>query len=98
MVDNQMIPKITTNRPIDTIDVNLTISDINYLLNTVYPILKWSLLIFLVLYLIISFVVIKQIKMMTRTLETPTDKYLILLGYIHFGLVAGVICFSLLAL
>ena len=90
---------ITTTKPNDLpVNLDLAIGDVNYILNTVYPMLKWGLLIFLVLYLITSIIVVKQIKMMVNTLATPSEKYLIILGYIHLGLIVGVIAFSFLAL
>ncbi len=79
-------------------NLNFSMSDINHILNTIYPALKWGLMIFLFFYLIVAFILLKQIRLMTDTLSSTTDKYLFILGYIHLGIVLGIICFAILAL
>ena len=90
---------INTNQPtLEYPPATEWVKEAQYLLDKVYPILKWGLIIFLAIYLLTALIVIKQIKMMTETLSSPSDKYLIILGYIHLGIVIALICFAVIAL
>ena len=53
----------------------------------IFPIVKAALEIFLIIYTIVAYVVIKQIGLMTRTIKSETNKYLFILAYIHFFVV-----------
>ena len=47
--------------------------------------LKIGILLFLSLYLLFSFIVVKQVKVMTETLEVGFEKQLKILAYLHLG-------------
>ena len=63
-----------------------------------YPIAKIALILFLSAYLIIAIVVIKQINLMTRTIQSGSTKYLYILSIIHLLVVASMLIFALVAL
>jgi hypothetical protein len=67
--------------------------DINF-----FPIIKAGLEIFLILYAIIAFVVIKQIDLMTRTIKSEFNKILYILAYMHLFIVLIVLVITFFAL
>lgn len=50
------------------------------------------------IYTIFSFVVVKQVKMMTKTLEVSFETPLLFISYIHLFFSIGVFVFALLVL
>ena len=50
------------------------------------------------LYIIFSLVVVRQVGLMTRTLEVNFEKPLILFSYLHFFFAVGVFVFAFLVL
>ena len=60
----------------------------------IYSIAKDLLLIFLLTYLFIAILVIKQINLMTRTVNSGSNKYLYILAYIHLAIVITTLIFS----
>lgn len=65
---------------------------------TVWPIVKILILLFLVLYIVFSLVLIKQVQLMTKTLEIGFESQLKLLAFIHFLFAVAVLIFSILIL
>lgn len=65
---------------------------------TVWAILKILILIFLSLYIIFSLVLIKQVQMMTVTLEIGFEKQLKFLAFVHALFAIGVLVFGILIL
>ncbi|PIR42576.1 hypothetical protein CO058_02855 [candidate division WWE3 bacterium CG_4_9_14_0_2_um_filter_35_11] len=53
----------------------------------IYTIAKWLLEIFLFVYSIISVVVIRQIKFMTITIKSDTNKLIFFFAYFHLAVV-----------
>lgn len=53
----------------------------------IYTISKWLLEIFLFIYSIISIVVIRQIKFMTITIKSDTNKLIFFFAYFHLAVV-----------
>lgn len=62
----------------------------------IFAILKIILIVFMLGYLIVSAVVLKQIYMMTDTIKSETNSLIIMLGYINLFL--GLIIFLLVLL
>ena len=63
---------------------------VNYISDLLHGVTKYTLIAILVAYLIIALLTIKQISLMTKTVETSTNTAIFLLGYIH--LFAVVVC------
>ncbi len=57
--------------------------------------LKGGLVLFLISYFIVSLVVIKQIYMMTTTIKSKNDFFIVFLGYLHSLVVALMLLFTL---
>jgi len=64
----------------------------------IYPIAKNLLLVFLLIYLFIAILVIKQINLMTHTVNSGSNKYLYILAYIHLAIVITTLIFSFISL
>jgi hypothetical protein len=62
----------------------------DFINNLFLGVTKYVLIIFLIIYLIIALLTIKQISLMTQTIKTHTNKMIFLLGYIH--LFAVLVC------
>ena len=65
---------------------------------TIWSIVKILVLIFLGIYIVFSLVLIKQVQMMTTTLEIGFEKQLKLLSYAHSAFAIGVFVFGILIL
>lgn len=65
---------------------------------TVWSILKILIIIFLAIYIVFSLVLIKQVSMMTTTLEIGFEKQLKFLSYIHALFAIAVFVFGILIL
>ena len=63
----------------------------------VWSALKVIVLIFMVVYLIFSVVLIRQVRLMTATLEVGFEKPVILLAFLHFFFAIGVFLFTIFA-
>ena len=58
-------------------------------------ILKGGLVLFLIIYFVVSLVVIKQIYMMTTTIKSKNDFFIVFLGYLHTLIVALMLLFTI---
>jgi len=65
---------------------------------SVWPVIKIFVLIFLVIYLIFAFVIIRQVQLMTKTLEVGFEKQLKFLSLLHFLFAVAVLVFGILIL
>ncbi|KKQ93627.1 hypothetical protein A2865_02410 [Candidatus Woesebacteria bacterium RIFCSPHIGHO2_01_FULL_39_17] len=65
---------------------------------SVFTIVKIAVWIFLLLYILFAGVVIKQIRVMTETLEVGFEKQIKVLGIVHFLLAVIVFLLSLVVL
>jgi hypothetical protein len=65
---------------------------------SVWPIIKIFIVIFLVIYTIFAFVIIRQIQLMTNTVQVGFEKQLKFLGFAHFLFAIAVLIFSLIIL
>ena len=65
---------------------------------SVWSILRIFVLIFLGIYIIFSFVVIRQVQLMTQTLEIGFENQLKFLSFMHFLFAVAVFVFALIIL
>jgi hypothetical protein len=65
---------------------------------TIWPIVKIFVIIALVIYSVFAGVVLKQIKMMTDTIEVGFEAPIIFIGLAHFLFAVGVLVFALIIL
>lgn len=65
---------------------------------TIWSVLKVLIIIVLVIYIIFSLVLIKQVQMMTKTLEIGFETQLKFLSFAHFLFAVGVLVFSIIIL
>ncbi|HCR35992.1 hypothetical protein A2130_00530 [Candidatus Woesebacteria bacterium GWC2_33_12] len=65
---------------------------------TLWSILKVFILIFLVIYIIFAFVVMRQVQLMTATLEVGFEGQLKFLAFLHFLFAIAVFVFAILIL
>ncbi len=65
---------------------------------SVWTIVKFLVLIFLVIYIIFAFVVVKQVKSMTVTLEVGFEKQLKLMSFLHLLFAIAVLISSIIIL
>lgn len=65
---------------------------------TIWSVIKVLILIFLCIYIIFSLVLIKQVQMMTTTLEIGFEKQLKFLSIVHSLFAIGVLIFGILIL
>ncbi len=65
---------------------------------TVWIVIKFFLIILLSLYLIFSYVIIRQVQLMTATLEVGFETQLKFLAFAHFVFAAVVLIFSIITL
>lgn len=63
-----------------------------------WAIAKWFVVFAFALYLVFAFVVIKQVNLMTGTLELTFEKPIKLLAWMHFLFAVGVLIIALLIL
>lgn len=59
---------------------------------------KIPILILLSIYTIASLLLIKQIKLMNQTIISPSNKYILIIGYIHVIFVMLIFLFAIFAL
>lgn len=65
---------------------------------SIWPLIKIFLIILMVIYLIFAFVVVRQVQLMTDTLEVGFESQLKLLSFIHLLFAIAVLIFSLIIL
>lgn len=65
---------------------------------TVWSILKVFILIFMVLYMIFALVVVRQVQLMTDTLEVGFEKQLRFMSFVHLLFAVAVFLFSIIIL
>ncbi len=63
-----------------------------------FALLKWFYVFAFFIYTIFSFVIVKQVRIMTKTLEVGFEGPLLIASYIHFLFAIGVFIFALLVL
>lgn len=71
----------------------LGLNTINWLL-----IIKTVSLVFLFVYFFASLVVIKQIRMMSKTIMSDTNKYIFFIGYLHMFIVLAILLYALIVI
>lgn len=64
----------------------------------IWGIIKVLILVFLLIYVVFAFVVVKQVKLMTVTLEVGFEKQLKLLSFIHLLFALAVLVFAIIIL
>ncbi|MDP3918057.1 MAG: hypothetical protein Q8Q30_02705 [Candidatus Woesebacteria bacterium] len=64
----------------------------------IWGIIKVLILVFLLIYVVFAFVVVKQVKLMTVTLEVGFEKQLKLLSFIHLLFAIAVLVFAIIIL
>ena len=65
---------------------------------TIWSVIKVLILIFLAIYVIFSLVLIRQVQLMTKTLEIGFETQLKFLSFIHFLFAVGVLAFAIIVL
>lgn len=65
---------------------------------SIWPIVKILILILMTIYLVFAFVVVRQVQLMTDTLEVGFESQLRLLSFIHLLFAIAVLIFSILIL
>lgn len=65
---------------------------------SIWPIVKIFIIILMVMYLIFAFVVVRQVQLMTDTLEVGFESQLRFLSFIHLLFAIAVLVFSLIIL
>jgi len=64
----------------------------------IWGIIKVLILVFLLIYVVFAFVVVKQVKLMTVTLEVGFENQLKLLSFIHLLFAIAVLVFAIIML
>lgn len=65
---------------------------------SIWPVIKIFMTIFLIIYIIFAFVIVRQVQLMTQTLEVGFEKQLKFLAILHFLFAIAVLVFSILIL
>lgn len=65
---------------------------------TIWSVLKVLIIILLSIYIIFSYVIIRQVQLMTDTLVIGFEKQLKFLAFVHFLFAIGVFIFSIIIL
>lgn len=65
---------------------------------SIWGIVKIGILILLALYIIFAFVIVRQVKLMTDTLEVGFESQLKFLSFMHFLFAIGVLIFAFIIL
>lgn len=65
---------------------------------SIWPVIKIFILILLVLYIIFAFVIVRQVQLMTITLEVGFENQLKLLSIIHLLFAIAVLVFAIIIL
>lgn len=65
---------------------------------TIWSVLKILIIILLAIYIVFSYVIIRQVQLMTDTLVIGFESQLKFLAFIHFLFAVGVLIFSIIIL
>jgi hypothetical protein len=65
---------------------------------SIWPIIKIFIIIFLSIYIIFSLVVVRQVQLMTKTLEVGFENQLKFLSLVHLMAAVGVLIFAIVIL
>lgn len=65
---------------------------------SIWPIIKIFIIIFLTIYIIFALVVMRQVQLMTKTLEVGFENQLKFLSFVHLIAAIGVLVFAILIL
>ncbi|MFZ3301492.1 MAG: DUF5657 family protein [Microgenomates group bacterium] len=65
---------------------------------TIWSVLKILIIIVLAIYIVFSYVIIRQVQLMTDTLVIGFEKQLKFLAFVHFLFAVGVLIFSIIIL
>lgn len=65
---------------------------------SIWPIIKAFVLIFMIIYIVFAFVVVRQVQLMSATVEVGFEKQLKLLAFIHLLFAIAVLVFGILIL
>ena len=65
---------------------------------TIWSVLKILIIILLAIYIVFSYVIIRQVQLMTDTLVIGFEKQLKFLAFVHFLFAIGVLIFSIIIL
>ncbi len=65
---------------------------------SIWPIIKIFIIIFLSIYIIFALVVVRQVQLMTKTLEVGFENQLKFLSLVHLMAAVGVLIFAILIL
>ncbi|EKE06391.1 MAG: hypothetical protein ACD_19C00014G0005 [uncultured bacterium] len=65
---------------------------------SVWPIIKILVIILLGIYIVFAFVIVRQVQLMTDTLEVGFEKQLKFLAFLHFLFAIAVLIFSIIIL
>jgi len=65
---------------------------------SVWPLIKIFILIFLIIYAIFAFVIIRQVGLMTDTVQVGFEKQLKILSFAHFLFAIAVLIFAMIIL
>ena len=65
---------------------------------SIWPIIKIFVIILLVIYIVFSYVIVRQVQLMTDTLVIGFEKQLKFLSFVHFLFAIGVLVFAVIIL
>jgi len=65
---------------------------------SVWMVVKWFIILALVLYLIFAFVIIRQVQLMTKTLEVGFEGQIRIISYLHLIAAIAVLMMALIVL
>ena len=65
---------------------------------SIWPVIKIFIIILLSLYIVFAFVMVRQVQLMTDTLEVGFEKQLRFLSFVHFLFAIAVLVFSIFIL
>lgn len=65
---------------------------------SIWPVIKIFVIVLLAIYIVFAFVVVRQVQLMTDTLEVGFEKQLKFLSFLHFLFAIAVLVFAILIL
>ncbi len=65
---------------------------------SIWPVIKILVIILLGIYIVFAFVIVRQVQLMTDTLEVGFEKQLKFLSFLHFLFAIAVLIFSIIIL
>lgn len=78
--------------------INIKDTQAVWINNIISSFFKVFFIVFLGFYLLISIALIRQIKLMSKTVVSPINKYLVVIGYLHLIFVVMILLFTIFAL